>query len=59
MSQCIPLLSSGTTEGCESVHDALKRFGFRDFRPGQREVIERILEGTVNTSDSHVCWELS
>lgn len=49
MSQCLSSpLAPG--EGYESAYDALKKFGFRDFRPGQMEVIERILAGTVNTT---------
>lgn len=65
MSYQVSLLSSPLApgEGCESAYDALKRFGLRDFRPGQREVIERILAGTVdasgttfvNTHTHHVC----
>ena len=31
---------------CDDAYDVLKKFGFSDFRPGQREVIERILAGT-------------
>ena len=44
----LSLLSSiGADEKCEDVCDALKKFGFHGFRPGQREVIERILAGTL------------